>query len=68
MGFCFSSLTEATEAVEANFSYHWKIVGPRPTIFNGTPGNFEAYYTGIDLKVKANLRLRLRFRLIEREN
>ena len=42
---------QATEAVEANVSNYWKIVGLRPTIFNGTPGNFEAYYTGINLEV-----------------
>ena len=45
------------------FSDYWKIVGLRPIIFNRTPGNFKAYYTGIDLEVVANFRFRLRLKL-----
>ena len=60
VSFCFCGLnevtevTEAPEATEPNFSNYWKIEGLRPTIFSGTPGNFEAYDTGIDLAAMAN--------------
>ena len=70
VSFCFCGLnevtevTEAPEATEPNFSNYWKIEGLRPTIFSGTPGNFEALkLRGVDLEVEANFRSRLRSRL-----